>query len=97
MKISLLVFSLAYAFAYNALTSVTLPESLVDISFWTFAHNDLTDIIIPRNVVWIGSDAFCYNPRLAFVCVEAPRAGIQISAKAFGPRALVEFAQRCVP
>ncbi len=58
----------ASAFAYNRLTEVTLPESVISIDRYAFYDNRLTGVTIPNSVTSIGRYAFAYN-RLARVTI----------------------------
>jgi len=49
------------AFAFNELTSVTIPNSVTSIGGWAFSSNDLTSVSIPNSVTTIGDDAFYGN------------------------------------
>ena len=83
------------AFAFNPLSSLTLPESLTYIGFDAFKGTQLTSVIIPMNVMLIYSRAFGDNPNLASVCIEAPEENIEIAPDAFPEAAVVEFAEDC--
>ena len=43
------------------LTSVVLPNTLIDIGHSAFYNNELTEVIIPSSVRYIGSEAFYQN------------------------------------
>ncbi|GAA3605302.1 leucine-rich repeat domain-containing protein [Flavivirga amylovorans] len=49
------------AFKEKGLTSVTLPNSIINIRDWAFSTNNLTEVIIPGSVTHIGSYAFVVN------------------------------------
>jgi hypothetical protein len=49
------------AFAYNELTSVTIPNSVTVIETYAFIHNCLTSVTIPSSVTTIGESAFYSN------------------------------------
>jgi len=49
------------AFYSNALTSVTLPNSLTTIGEWAFAANALTSVSLPETLTTIGDYAFAGN------------------------------------
>ena len=49
------------AFAWNQLTSVTIPDSVTAIGEWAFAENQLTSVTIPDSVTAIGVGAFSEN------------------------------------
>ena len=49
------------AFAYNSLTSVTIPNSVTSIGVSAFSYNALTSVTIPNSVTTMGSSAFAYN------------------------------------
>ncbi|MDD7888331.1 leucine-rich repeat domain-containing protein, partial [Flavivirga sp. 57AJ16] len=50
-----------YAFAYNALTSVTIGNSVTTIGYRAFLHNGLTSVTIGNSVTAIGDEAFRGN------------------------------------
>ncbi len=50
-----------YAFYYNQLTSVTIPNSVTSIGDYAFYYNQLTSVTIPNSVTSIGVYAFYYN------------------------------------
>ncbi|MDD7888307.1 leucine-rich repeat protein [Flavivirga sp. 57AJ16] len=50
-----------WAFYYNALTSVIIPDSVTTIGAYAFYYNDLTSVTIPDSVTAIGDWAFYYN------------------------------------
>ena len=50
-----------YAFSYEGITSITLPENLKEIGNNAFISNNLTNITIPKNVEKIGIDALKKN------------------------------------
>ena len=49
------------AFAFNALTSVTIPDSVTSIGAGAFVFNDLTSVTIPDSVTTLGAGAFRDN------------------------------------
>jgi tRNA G37 N-methylase TrmD len=51
----------SYAFGYNQLTSVSIPDSVTSIGSYAFYSNQLTSVTIPNSVTSIGSYAFTYN------------------------------------
>src|SRR5574344_1394241 len=55
------VTALPAAFAYNQLTSVTIPNSVTSIGEYAFASNQLTSVTIPNSVTSIGNFAFSEN------------------------------------
>src|SRR5574344_1485245 len=55
------VTALPAAFAYNQLTSVTIPNSVTSIGECAFAYNKLTSVTIPDSVISIGDFAFSNN------------------------------------
>ena len=57
-----------YAFGYNKLTSVTIPNSVTTILGDSFTWNELTSITIPHSVTSLGSWAF-YKNRLTSVSI----------------------------
>lgn len=50
------------AFAYTAVESITLPETLVTIQAEAFYHSALQSITIPASVQFIGREAFAETP-----------------------------------
>ena len=50
-----------YAFAYNLLTSVTIPPSVTAIGRGAFSYNKLTSLTIPPSVTKVGRGAFYDN------------------------------------
>jgi hypothetical protein len=50
-----------HAFAHKGLTSVILPEGLIDIGSYAFTSNQITSIIVPGSVAYIGWYAFSWN------------------------------------
>ena len=50
-----------YAFAYNQLTSITIPSSVTSIGNSAFSANQLTSVTIPSSVTSIGDWAFGNN------------------------------------
>ena len=50
-----------YAFYYNNLRSITIPESVRTIGMYAFAANDLVQITIPESVKYISQNAFSNN------------------------------------
>src|SRR5574344_114788 len=55
------VTALPAAFAYNQLTSVTIPNSVTSIGMSAFSENQLTSVTIPNSVTSIGDFAFSNN------------------------------------
>ena len=51
----------SFAFEYNALTSVIIPDSVTSIGDFAFGFNALTSVIIPDSVITIGDGAFAEN------------------------------------
>ncbi|QUH25477.1 leucine-rich repeat protein [Serpentinicella alkaliphila] len=49
------------AFAYNNLTSVTVPDSVTTIESYAFEGNQITTVMIPNSVTYIGLNAFWGN------------------------------------
>lgn len=63
------------------LTSITIPESVIEIGGSAFAQTDLTSITIPRSVTKIGNEAFreCRN----LTSITLPNGVTEIGQKAF--------------
>ncbi|MBR5828099.1 MAG: leucine-rich repeat domain-containing protein [Paludibacteraceae bacterium] len=59
------------AFEYcSSLTSITIPNSVTNIGYWTFSGcSSLTSITIPNSVTSIGSSAFAFCYSLTSVIV----------------------------
>jgi hypothetical protein len=74
-----------YAFSFNQLTSVTIPNSVTSIGNFAFDHNQLTNITIPDGVTSIKSSAF-YKNRLTSVII--PNSVISIEYGAFADNQL---------
>src|SRR5574344_2155536 len=55
------VTALPAAFAYNQLTSVTIPNSVTSIGEYAFASNQLTSVTIPNSITSISNFAFFHN------------------------------------
>ena len=51
-----------YAFYDSGITSITLPETLVNIQRYAFAYSSLEQIFVPANVTFIGGYAFYNTP-----------------------------------
>jgi hypothetical protein len=51
-----------FAFREKGLTSVVIPDSIVEISLWAFYDNELINIVIPESVTNISTWAFLSNP-----------------------------------
>jgi len=49
------------SFAFNSITSITIPNSVISIASNAFANNKLTSVTIPSSVKSIGAQAFSYN------------------------------------
>ncbi|MBU2929107.1 leucine-rich repeat domain-containing protein [Winogradskyella psychrotolerans] len=49
------------SFGSKGLTSVSIPDTIVEIERLAFASNDLTSVIIPDSVTVIGEGAFTFN------------------------------------
>lgn len=50
-----------FAFAYNELTSVELPENLIHLGAFAFKGNHIKQITIPKGIREIGDDTFSFN------------------------------------
>ncbi|WP_139991822.1 S-layer homology domain-containing protein [Paenibacillus paridis] len=50
-----------YAFRYNSLTSIDLPDNLLTIGSSAFENNPLTNVVFPDSVTMIGNYAFYMN------------------------------------
>jgi hypothetical protein len=59
-----------FAFSYNNLTSVVIPDSVKYIGKGAFSNNQLTSVVIPDSVTDIGDYAFSNNPNLTIECFE---------------------------
>jgi hypothetical protein len=58
-----------FAFHYNNLTTVTIPDSITAIGRFAFYHNYLESVTIPGSVIIIGEDAFAANSNLTSVII----------------------------
>jgi hypothetical protein len=76
-----------YAFAFEELTSVSIPDSVTTIGDGAFAYSSLTFVAIPEFVTTIGVDAFAGN---ALTSVTIPEFVTTISEDAFFGNALTE-------
>ena len=70
----------SYAFGYNQLTSVTIPDSVTSIGNYAFSENRLASVTIGNSVTSIGSLAFSGN-QLASVTI--PNSVTSIGGHAF--------------
>ena len=68
------------AFANNALTTVSIPNSVVSIGDYAFSGNHLTSVTIPNSVLTIGTGAFFNN---ALTTVSIPNSVTTIGDDAF--------------
>jgi hypothetical protein len=68
-----------YAFQYDQLTSVTIPDSVTSIGEGAFSYNQLTSVTIPDSVTSIGSNAF-YGNQLTSVTIPDSVTSIEDSA-----------------
>ena len=50
-----------YAFEYNGLTNIQIPNSVKYICERAVHYNNLTDLQIPNSVIYIGNCAFQFN------------------------------------
>jgi hypothetical protein len=57
-------------FAFDSLTSVTLPEGLVSIRIGAFSSNQLTSVVIPESVLSIEDIAFSDNQLISVIIPE---------------------------
>ena len=69
-----------YAFAWNKLISVKIPNSVTTIGDNAFYENQLTSVEIPNSVTTIGEDAFHYNQ---LTSIEIPNSVTTIGSGAF--------------
>ena len=76
-----------YAFAFEELTSVSIPDSVTTIGDGAFAYSSLTFVTIPEFVTTIGVDAFAGN---ALTSITIPEFVTIISEDAFFDNALTE-------
>jgi len=70
----------ADSFSENALTSVTIPNSITIIEDSAFKDNLLSNVIIPNSVIDIGSRAFMFN---SLTSIEIPANVTTIGSFAF--------------
>ena len=64
------------------LTSVVLPNTLIDIGHSAFYNNELTEVTIPSSVRYIGSEAF-YQNKLQNVTFNGNVYNVNIGCRAF--------------
>ena len=72
-----------------------ISRGVTTIENGAFYNNRLTSLVVPKSVSHIEYNAFQQNPQLTSVCVEATREEIRIDLLAFGPAAVITFAQHC--
>ncbi|MDD7888305.1 leucine-rich repeat domain-containing protein [Flavivirga sp. 57AJ16] len=83
------------AFMGNALTSVTIPDSVTTIGAFAFYYNDLTSVTIPDSVTTVGAFAFEKN---ALTSVAIGNSVTTIGGNAFGRNPLTEvIVQSAIP
>jgi len=71
------------AFAYTAITKVTLPESLTFLDYGVFFYcNQLTDVTLPSTLTEIPDDSFCFCESLTEI--DIPQSVTKIGDYAFG-------------
>jgi Leucine-rich repeat (LRR) protein len=70
----------SYAFAFNNIREVVLPDRITEIGSGMFWNNNLTGITIPEGVTTIGDNAFENNGLTELVL---PKSVISIGGKAF--------------
>ena len=73
------------AFAFDALTAMTIPSTVTTIGDYAFGSNALTTVTIPNSVTSIGDGAFAYN---ALTTVTIPNSVTSIGDSAFDTNAL---------
>jgi len=70
------------AFAYNQLSKINIPSSVVSIGRTSFAFNQLLEVDIPDSVTFVGYGAFAYN-QLKSVTIKDKVTSIKSSAFAY--------------
>ena len=70
----------SYAFAYQGITSVVIPDTVTRIESAAFYSNSLTSVQLPSKLVYIGGDAFRGNK---LTSISIPNTVTNISSMAF--------------
>jgi len=83
-----------YAFYEKYLTSLTLPNSLINIGLGSFISNSLTNLTIPNSVTTIGNNAFSSN---SLIVLNIPSSVTTIGSYAFYQNSLssVSIPKQC--
>ena len=70
-----------YAFSYESVTSVTIPNSVTEIGEYAFQYNYITSVTIPNSVTEIVECAFCGCSSL--ISVDIPNSVTVIHVETF--------------
>jgi hypothetical protein len=76
------------AFQGRQLTSVTIPDSVTQISYYAFRNNQLTSVVIPDSVTSIGAEAFRDNQ---LISVTIPDSITKIESSTFANNQLTSI------